>query len=39
VLERMEALDAKLDAANSRGLVFTAADRETIEEIWRRLAP
>jgi hypothetical protein len=39
VLERMEALDAKLDAANTRGLVFTAADRETIEEIWRRLAP
>jgi hypothetical protein len=38
VLERMEALDAKLDAANSRGLVFTAADREVIEEIWRRLS-
>ena len=37
VLERVEALDAKFEAARNRGFAFTESDRETIAEIWRRL--
>ena len=40
VLERVEALDAKLEAANAAppAYAFTQEDRETIAEIWRRLS-
>jgi hypothetical protein len=37
VLGKMEEIDAKLEAAAGNGLAFTAADREVIAEIWRRL--
>jgi hypothetical protein len=38
VLGRVEELAAKMTAAADRAPAFTAADRETIEEIHRRLA-
>jgi hypothetical protein len=37
VVDRIEALDAKFEATSDKRFAFTDADKEVMEEIWRRL--